>query len=581
VPQDRLKPVLSVAEGTGLRTVFLALLFCLLSLPSVSSLAAVIQATPERDPARVGESFDLTFSSDESPDGDPDFGPLEKDFEILGQSRNSQVSIVNGKMSNRQKWTLRLVPKRAGSLPLPSIAFGDDRSQAGAIAVLDAAAPAPSAEENPDILLEVDAEPKEPYFQAQTIYTVRVLHRLNLLGGNLPDPVIDDARVERLGEDRRSSAMRGGSRYAALERKYALFPQKSGLLRLPPMKLDAQVETGARTFFSRDVRVVRVQSPALDLKVRPIPAAFTGSRWLPAASLKLEESWSREPPRVKAGEPLTRTLSLRAQGATAGMLPELGAHERLDASIKPYPDQPALNEDKQANGIVGARQEKIALIPGKAGEFKLPALEIPWWNTQTDRMEIAKLPERALSVEASGEPAPASPPASRAIEPESAPSVAPNVQTPPAAAPLTANLWFWLALLFGAGWLSTILAWLWRSRNASARAPAKTESPSTAPDERAARRALQQACARDDAPSARGALLTWAQARWPAAAPVSLTDAARMGGEDLAIAIAGMNRALYGADAAAWRGEELWQAVSACPPERKAAKAVELTPLYP
>lgn len=564
------------------RTILWFSLSCALLGAPVAAFAAVIQAMPDRDPVRVGESFSLTFVSEENPDGDPDFSPLEQDFEILGQSQNSQVSIVDGKMTRKQEWVLTLMPKRAGTIPIPSVAFGADRSQAAALVALDAAIPTPAqnAENTAEILLEAEAEPKEPYFQAQTLYTVRVLHRVNLLGGDLPDPVVEDARVERLGEDRRFTVMRGGFRYAALERKYALFPQKSGLLRLPPMKLEAQVEAGVRTFFSRDVRVVRVQSPALDLKVRPVPVSFPVSHWLPAARLKLEETWSKDPPGAKAGEPLTRTLTLRAEGATAGMLPALGANAKLDPSVKSYPDQPAQNEEKQANGIASVRQEKIALIPGQAGEFKLPAVEIPWWNTQTDRLEIARLPERILTVEASGEAANVAPSAPvQGASDAAAPTLG---ASPPVDRPLSENPWFWASLFLAFGWLATALAWLWRSRHRAAARPAgKADATRDLPDERAARRILQQACERDDAVAARAALLAWTRARWPEAAPATLADSARLGGDALAEAIAGLNRALYGADPGAWRGAALWRAVSACLSERKTTKTAELTPLYP
>ena len=40
----------------------------------------------------------------------------------------------------------------------------------------------------------------------------------------------------------------------------------------------------------------------------------------------------------------------------------------------------------------------IALVPEQAGEVIIPALEIPWFNTRTQDVEIAVFPSQTLSV---------------------------------------------------------------------------------------------------------------------------------------------------------------------------------------
>jgi len=43
--------------------------------------------------------------------------------------------------------------------------------------------------------------------------------------------------------------------------------------------------------------------------------------------------------------------------------------------LKAYPDQPVLKEQKKVDGMLAFREEKIALIPSKAGSYTLPAIE--------------------------------------------------------------------------------------------------------------------------------------------------------------------------------------------------------------
>jgi hypothetical protein len=563
----------------------LPLLLCMMLFIPAPALSAVIKVAPDRDPVKMDESFSLVFSSEERVDDDPDFSPLAEDFEILGQNQGSQISIVNGKMSNKQEWTLTLSPKRPGSITIPAIAFGSDHSQPGKVTVLEAgaAAPTPSggAADEPEIKLEVEAAPRNPYVQAQVIYTVKVLLRVNLVGADLSEPVAQDALIERLSDDHRYSTTRNGRDYTVIERKFAVFPQKSGLLRLDPMRLTAQVELVGRSFFP-STRAVRVKSEAVDLEVRPIPAAFTGKHWLPAADLKLEQSWPQNPPRSKAGEPITRTLSLSAIGVTKGLLPEMGAELQLDPSIKQYPDQPALSEEKlPSTGISSTRQEKTALIPSQPGKFKMPAVAIPWWNIKADRMEVARVPEAALTVEASGDAASPAPPSSplpqASAEPPQALASNPSPLLPVQAA---TNAWFWLALFFGSGWLATGLAWWWNRRTLPASTAGQPKSEETL-SLGMARKALRLACANDDPVAARTALLRWAVGYWPHRRPATLAEIETLGGGGpLADEIRRLNRMLYGNAGEVWKGDALWAAIEAMD-EGKNSEGKEGTGLEP
>ena len=554
---------------------------------SIPAQAAVIKANPDRNPVQMNETFNLVFSSEERVDDDPDFSPLNEDFEIISQNQGSQVSIVNGKMSNKQEWTLTLSPKRTGTLQIPSIAFGSDRSQAININVSanSDASPSSSASNAPDdegIKLEVEAVPKKPYVQAQVIYTVRVLFRVNVVGADLSELAVQDALIETLG-DSNYNTTRNGLTYRVLERKIAIFPQKSGLLRIDPLHLTAQVEVGSRSFFSRSTRAIQVKSDSIDLEVRPIPASFTGKHWLPAADLKLEQSWSQNPPQVKAGEPLTRTLTVSALGVTKGLLPELGTEIRLDPSIKQYPDQPVLNEEKSTTlGISSSRQEKSALIPGKPGKFTMPAVEIPWWNIKTDRMEIAKIPEVTLVVEASGEALNQASP-NNPISRESTESSPDKANGSAAQANLSKPIWFWLALAFGFGWFFTGLGWWWTSRKTKA-APSSESSPKTEPstDIAIARKSLRSACTHNDPAAARTALLQWAKAYWPEQKPATLAEIASLGGGQLAVEIGHINRVLYSHAGETWEGNALWVAVQTLQEGKlkKNKESLDLEPMY-
>ena len=65
-----------------------------------------------------------------------------------------------------------------------------------------------------------------------------------------------------------------------------------------------------------------------------------------------------------------RGLSIVADGLTAAQLPELSLPDI--SGIKQYPDQPALENHRAGDGIRGRRSQKVALIPGAEGVYRLP-----------------------------------------------------------------------------------------------------------------------------------------------------------------------------------------------------------------
>lgn len=553
----------------------------LLLLPTGPVSAAKIQVSLDRNPVPLNESFTLIFSADESPDDDPDFSPLEENFEIQGQSQSSQFSINNGHASRSIEWRLTVMAKKAGTLEIPSIAFGSDRSNPFSVTVAAGSTGAKAIAGDGEILMEVEAEPKNPYVQAQVIYTLRILSRVAFGEARLGTPEASDALIEKLEGEHQGVTTRNGVQYRITEVRYAVFPQKSGRLRIEPSRLEVQIPTGGHfpfgQFFNRPGRSKRLQSDAVELEVRPIPPEFSGKHWLPAANLELEDSWSRNTPEVTAGEPITRTLTLKAEGATVGLLPELNPEMPSSGDMKQYPDQPSLNEEKRSDGLASVRQEKTALIVSEPGRFSLPAVEVPWWNTNTDRMEVARLPERVLTVlpaarsQTHETPKPAEEPVPQPAPRESAPA--------PVAAATEENLWFRLALAFGAGWMGTALAW-WLSRRRHSAQPLPAE-PDKAPGEHRLIAAVERACRSNDPAAARRALTAWAARRWPGLTGTDLEQ--RCGGE-LGREIGLLNRALYAPPETEWRGDGLWHSFKAYAGSRasagKSAAPAELEPLY-
>lgn len=579
-------------DGKRLWRIALLLVAGLVATPALAALQAYV----DRNPVSADESFTLTLESDEDLGGSPDLSALQQDFEVLSQGKSTSIQIINGNSSRKIQWRITLMPKRTGPLRIPAISIGSEQS--APISLTVSAVPAPDSTQGAarqgDLFIEVSAAPQNVYLQQQVIYKVRLFHRLDF--GNAaslsdPKPATNDAIVEKLGDDKRYQTSRNGMRYEVIERDYAIYPQRSGRIEIPPLVFDGDVvQPGGNSFFSFDpfnanTRHRRVMSDSVTLTAQAVPATFHGGQWLPSGNLQLMEAWSPNPPSFTVGQPITRTLAIMADGLTAAQLPPLtgGAVDGL----KQYPDQPVLKDTQSDTGVTGVRSEKVALIPMHPGPITLPAIAIPWWNTNTNTLEVARLPERTVTVAAASDVASAAP----------APSPAPVVTDarPPPATPTMnpgtgvlptqsvnagTGIWAWLALTFGAGWLATGIVWWWRSRRRQSSTTVRTEPPVSL---HRLEKQVQASCLANDAQGCGRALLAWARERWSEQAPVSLTALAQRCPPPLAEQLCLLDRVLYAETTEPWQGTVLWQQFSGHRPrEARPASGTEigLRPLY-
>jgi len=548
----------------------------LLSFAPAVVFAAQISVSFDRNPVSQDESFQIIFTANDTPDNDPDFGPLERDFEILGQSQSSNSSWINGKSSKTIQWTVNVMAKHPGSLIVPAVKFGDDVSQPASVLVTQATVNK-AVDADDDLFLEVDATPQSPYVQSQVLYAVRLYRRVEIAQASLSEPELGDAVIEKLGDDSNYNTQINGVNYLVTERKYAVFPQKSGSLTIKPLMLTAEVVANTRPNFngffnSQMTKTKKILSKSVTLDVKPAPATFTGKHWLSAEQLVLKEEWSGDNQQMKVGEPLTRTLTLLAKGTTVGQLPELNIG-KVDEQLKTYPDQPALQEQKKPEGLIAFREEKIAVIPSKAGFYKLPAIEIPWFNSQSQKMEIAKIPETTITaLEAVGvQPDIAAPVAPTPVQqPQKAEAVMPTISQPQ-----QQNVWLWVSVFLASGWLATLAYFLIKR-------PAK--KPLAEKSEREIRledsvKSLKKACADNNAAVAKDALLAWGRQKFGA---TSLGAIAELSDARLRDEILNLNQVLYGKAAELWQGKKLFQAFVENKAREKMAATDDdkLEPLY-
>ncbi|MFS1523459.1 BatD family protein [Microbulbifer sp. 2304DJ12-6] len=510
-------------HGSGIRFGMglyrLCFIFVLLGLATVTH-ASELNASVDRDKIAIEETVNLRlrYSGEES-GGQPDFELLEEDFDILSRQQSNQYRVINGRAESFVEWVLALAPKREGELIIPSLHYKDQVSNTIPISVREAQSHPGSGERK--VFLEVEPDKSKVYVQEQLLVDVRLYTTIGLHDIATEPLQITGAHVDKVNEQRYERKLNGTS-YAVYELTYAVFADNSGQLTIPALTYAAVA--GRRdpfSLFNRNNQRMRLRSQAKTVQVSPKPDRYSGAQWLPASSLGIVQSWSQDANTFAVGEPITRILTVRAEGLRAAQLPPL---PKLDVEgLKTYPDQPQQEDQTGPDGVTGSRIETTAIVATRPGSYQLPAVTIIWWDTKNNRQRATQLPAFRFNV--SGSAAPAVPNGEGGA-----------LQTlVPGTAGLEAQDHFWRNLAIAA--LASHLLWLLylyhlRRRGNPGKGQTVTNNPLAHKDYGTG--AVKRAVDSGNPCHIQQATLNWLHSRWPQFEGNSLGDAARqLGFEEL------------------------------------------------
>jgi hypothetical protein len=549
-------------------------------------LAANITARLSHNPVSLDESFHLIYEADTSVDGDPDFSVLTKDFEILSSSQSTNMRSVNGSWSLKKSWDLALISKQAGVFTIPSVPFGKDSSPSVRVTVKPSTSNNMQGTSGKDAyFLEVTTDRKTAWVQSEIIYTVRFFTSINISRPTLSEPETSDpdAIIEQLGQVASYQKLVNGMPYSVNELRFAVYPQHSGTLTFKPILFEGRVPgTRSNSLFDQFMQpgtIKRMRSKSVSVKVKPRPANIAANEWLPAENLSIEEEWSEDITQLRTGEPVTRTLTIKAEGLTAEQLNDVEFEEIT--GVKQYPDKAVTENQPKRDGITGIKQIKVAMIPAQEGKFVIPEISIPWWNTRTGKQEYARLPETV--IEATGIASTAQLPPIEMLAPQAQSNVQPGgsetqTTTTSDESIIEQGYWPWISLALAVGWITTTLLFFRNNRSHKAQ-----KKPVSLPPILPLQNAVDKACSKGDAINTKDALLEWAAVRWPGQSITSLADIANASPPELSTQIMALNSALYSPHAVNWEPKALRSAFHAFISQKhKTTKTTDtiLEPLY-
>ena len=455
----------------------ICILLAVLLLWPVSLLAAT-RAWLEQPQVTLGQAVTLNVETD-AVSATPDLTPLMRDFDVEGQSDSRSVRMVNGRMSASTTFSLTLRPRRAGTLAIPALQVGNERT---APLTLEVSATATAgAASNGLVFVETEVDDPNPYVQQSVGVTVRLYYATPLVSGQLDLDPPDGALLQRVGEIVQSSREIDGRRYSTAERRFLLVPERSGALIVPGARFEGRGAGGwMDDLLGGNSRQVNITGAPRTLQVRPQPAGAP-QPWLPVRDLRMR--YTAVPQQLRTGEAGTLTIETTVVGATQAQLPELPTPSIPGAQVFAEPPQ---FEERFVGGTPQVTlTRRYSVVPSQAGRLVVPGTAMAWWDVRAGAARRATLPDLTLPVVVGTGSPPSVPVAGAARGAATLPAGTDDDILLEGERRVPPRMWPWLAAGFALLWLITLLWALTRRAGISsgprARVHAQAGAPTMAP----------------------------------------------------------------------------------------------------
>ena len=379
------------------RLAFIFLCFAL-SLFSTTQ-AQEVEISLDRNEIARGETVTLTIRIYDQRQGmQLDLTPLTTQFDVLGTRTSSQIRSVNGAVEAWTDYIVTLFPLEEGNLIIPELDINGTTTAPLKVTVTNEGPR--SNQSNEELYLEIETNKESVYVQEQLLFTVRLYYTINgIRNPQFTELEMEDSVIQLIGSPNQYEKLIDGERYGVYEKRYVIFPQRSGPLEVPDILFRGEVTDGSSNFVFRNLNTRRVTAfiEGISIEVLERPAAVqSGDFWLPVSNLTLEESWSTDLNNLKVGDSLVRTVTMNADGLDGAVLPPFSPTEIVGLNL--YPDPAEIERTFEEGAIVGTRIEVTSMVPVASGNIMIPEISIPWWNIDIDQLETTVIPATSLTI---------------------------------------------------------------------------------------------------------------------------------------------------------------------------------------
>ena len=327
-----------------------------------------------------------------------DLSPITGSFDILSTRTSSQIRSINNQVESWVDYIITLFPTEEGELVIPSLNINGAQTTPITVNVVNAGPN--SSQGNNELFLETEVNKESVFVQEQLLFTIRLHYTISgIRNPQFTELEMPNTVIQLIGSPNQYEKLIDGVRYGVYEKRYVIFPQRSGPLEIPDILFRGEVTDGSSNFVFRNLNTQRVtayiEGTTIEVKERPA-SAMNLPYWLPASNVSIAETWSTNVENLRVGDTATRTLTLVAEGLDGAVLPLFSPTAIGGANL--YPDPADIQRTFVEGMIVGTRVERTAIVPTASGFIDVPEIAIPWWDITTDTQQYARVPATRLTI---------------------------------------------------------------------------------------------------------------------------------------------------------------------------------------
>ncbi len=263
------------------------------------------------------------------------------------------------------------------------------------LAALLVAVPLPAQEEAKTPFARARLEPAAEVTVGQPVSIVVEVLVPTWFTGAPRFPNLDVRDALTIFEDRGSNFTEriDGQTWAGQSRRFTVYPQRAGRYEVSEIPVAVSYNAGGTQRAS-----ATVSPDPVAFEARLPPGAEGHGDFIVTSRLDLDQALDPEPETLKIGEAFRRTLTVTVQDALAMVIPPLMPADV--PGLAAYPDPPVVRDSGGERGerIVGSRVESATYVAEEAGQYRLPAVELKWWDVGAGRFRKAALPELEFEV---------------------------------------------------------------------------------------------------------------------------------------------------------------------------------------
>lgn len=382
--------------------------------------AQEVKATVSSNSIQLSDVFTFKVeATDASKNPEVELAPLLDDFSVIsGPAQQTNMQWINGKSSSSRSLSWSLVAKKEGDFTIPSlnVKIGKDTYQTNPIKIRVSDSDKDYA--SSELFLQMDIDKTNAYVGEQITVTYKLFTRVNMSIQNVEFPKHTGFWTEELyvpdQVQFQDTVVEGVAYKSAIIYRIALFPTKSGKLELTPMVMNCNVVVKSNNNFFNDPffgsfgnqtvpKVLRTKQTTINVREFPgeLPDGFTGA----VGDFKIYSSLTQA--EVKANNATTFKIELKGTGNIEVLsIPEIQFPQNIEVFL------PTIETKKEPfrDQISGTVTKEYILIPRKTGKYKLPPIEINYYNpnvrewrrTSTKELEITVEPDNSFASSGNG-----------------------------------------------------------------------------------------------------------------------------------------------------------------------------------